>query len=141
MPGGVYTLGYAAPGAMQRLEYLMADPMMLLVDVRLVPRSRWYPQWNKVALVRRWGLRYTHQHCFGNINYRDRDKPIVLRGPHVQVEQSFAWAVSLLCAGYSLVLLCVCRDEQRCHRLMIANRLVELMNGGGEGDGALGGVG
>ena len=129
MVGRVYGVGCAAAGAMERVEQLMADPLMLLVDIRLVSRSRWYPQWNKRALKARWGTRYTHEHCLGNVNYRDPDLPVQLRAPRGSIQGT----VRLLQQGYSLLLLCVCAKEETCHRKVVAE-MIQQMWEAGEGD-------
>lgn len=125
MSGFLYTLGYAAPDAVAQLEQLMREPLMLLVDVRISPRSRWWPQWTKHALRATWGTRYSHEKRLGNLNYRDHTQPVVLCGPHP--EQAIAGAVTLLQQGYSLVLLCACRHEETCHRSLVAQLILEAL--------------
>lgn len=122
-PGQVYTLGYAAPGARERLEALMRDPRVLLVDIRYAARSRWYPAWNKKALKVRWGGRYTHEQRLGNVNYRHKGTPLQLLNP----EQSLAGAVLLLRRGHSLVLLCACANEETCHRKLVADLIMQRL--------------
>ncbi len=112
MTGHLYTLGYAAPDAEQQLATLMADPSTLLIDIRYSPRSRWQPQWNKKALQAAWGDHYVHVQALGNVNYRLPDAPIQL----LDADAGIQWAVETLQAGYSLILLCACRDYERCHR-------------------------
>jgi len=128
--GSLYTLGYAAPDAVAQLEQLMSDPTMLLIDVRISPRSRWWPHWTKQALRARWGTRYSHEKRLGNVNYRDHSQPVELCGPHP--EQAIAGAVTLLQHGYSLVLLCACRNEDTCHRTLVAHMIVETLCTGSE---------
>ena len=123
--GSLYTLGYAVPGAVAQLEQLMSNPLMLLVDVRISPRSRWWPHWTKQALRAKWGTRYSHEKRLGNLNYRDHTQPVVLCGPYP--EQAIAGAVALLQQGYSLVLLCACRNEDTCHRTLVAHMIVDAL--------------
>jgi uncharacterized protein (DUF488 family) len=125
MIGTIYTLGYAAAGAAEQLEALMADPQMLLLDVRLVPRSRWWPQWSKPQLRAKWGKRYSHEKQLGNVNYKDASQPVVFAGRHP--ERAIAGAVALLLQGYSLVLLCVCKEEESCHRLLVAQLIQQAL--------------
>lgn len=120
MPGQVYTLGYAADGAGGQLEQLMADPMMLLVDVRKEARSRWLHQWTKKQLTLRWGGRYVHVPQLGNVNYRDRNLPIELANPG----EGIPLVQSYLQNGYSVVLLCACMRYETCHRRVVAELLV-----------------
>ena len=121
----VLTLGYALSGAEEQLVALMAEPKTLLLDVRLVPRSRWWPQWCKPQLRARWGQRYSHEKQLGNDNYRDRTLPVMLHGPHP--ERAIAGAVALLLQGHRLVLLCACKDETTCHRTFVAQMIQEAL--------------
>lgn len=116
----VYTVGYAADDSAQLLEQVMSDPTMLLIDIRLVPRSRWFVQWNKKQLVERWGNRYRHERRLGNLNYKNRRKPIELR----DAAGGIAFLVELLQAGYSVVLLCACVQYETCHRKFVAELLL-----------------
>lgn len=127
LPGTLYTLGYATPGALAELEEVMQDESVLLIDIRLRAGSRWWPAWNKKQLRARWAGRYTHEKRLGNINYRDRSLPVVLHGPHI--EQAIEGAVSLLQVGFSLVLLCACKDYDTCHRKVVAEMIQHAMKG------------
>ncbi len=124
-PGILYTLGYAMPGAADELEQVMQDALVLLIDIRERAQSRWWPMWNKKQLREKWGSRYTHEKKLGNVNRRDRSLLIVLRGPHP--EQAIAGMVALLCHGYSLVLLCACKDYETCHRKVVAEMIQQAM--------------
>jgi len=111
----------AAPLAAELIEQLMGERSVLLIDIRYAARSRWFAQWNKSYLLKRWGARYTHERGLGNVNYRDRDKPVVLVNPGPAVEG----AVDLLTKGFSLVLLCACDGEHMaCHCREVV-RLIE----------------
>ncbi len=123
--GMLYTLGYAVPGSGDALEELMRASEVLLVDIRLRPRSRWWPVWNKKQLRERWGARYTHEKQLGNVNYRERSLPVQLVGPNV--EQAIAGLVALLEQGYSVVLLCACREYESCHRKVIAEMVLNAL--------------
>ena len=127
VPGTLYTLGYAAPGAVTELEEVMQDELVLLIDIRVRAGSRWWPVWNKKQLRARWAGRYTHEKRLGNVNYRDRALPVMLHGPNV--EQAIEGAVGLLQAGFSLVLLCACKDYDTCHRKVVAEMIQHCMKG------------
>lgn len=126
--GTLYTLGYAARGSAEVLKELMTSSEVLLVDIRLRPRSRWWPVWNKKQLRERWGSRYTHEKQLGNLNYRDRSLPVQLVGPHV--EEAIAGLATLLVQGYSVVLMCACRDYDTCHRKVVAEMVGAAIKGG-----------
>ena len=127
VPGTLYTLGYATPGAASELDEAMQDESVLLIDIRLRASSRWWPVWNKKQLRERWIGRYTHEKRLGNVNYRERSLPVVLHGPHV--EQAIEGAVVLLRQGYSLVLLCACKNYDSCHRKVVAEMIQHVMKG------------
>jgi hypothetical protein len=112
-------LGYAADGAAGQLEQLMADPAMLLIDIRMQARSRWMHQWTKKQLTLRWGGRYIHVPQLGNANYKDRNLPIELANP----EEGLPMVQSYL-QNYDVVLLCACVRYEMCHRRDVAALLV-----------------
>jgi uncharacterized protein (DUF488 family) len=114
--GRVYTLGYAAHGSVEQLAAYMRSPSMILVDIRLAPRSRWFPGWNKNQLQTCWGDRYRHVPALGNVHYKDRQKGIQLADAAAGV----AWVVDVLQQGYDVVLLCACVNEATCHRALVA---------------------
>ncbi len=111
--GTLYTLGYAEPNATERLETLMAQPRTAIVDIRSVPYSRWTASWNRRTLMHKYGpIRYHHVGELGNVNYNKPDLPIQLADPDVWVQK----CVKSLQQGWSLVLLCACKDYEQCHR-------------------------
>lgn len=127
--GVLYTFGYAGAGAGagDALDAVMLAPMMLLVDIRLRPQSRYWPVWNKKHLLARWGSRYTHEKQLGNVNYKNRSLPVQLCG--LRVEQAILGLVALLKQGYSVTLLCACRDFETCHRKVVAELIQHGMQG------------
>lgn len=111
--GELLTLGYTEQDAQQRLDDFMAQPDTGLVDIRYSPRSRWRPEFNQSALIERYGAaRYGHCKALGNVNYNKPGEPIKLSDPFAGVRM----VTYLLQGGRSLVLLCACKDYERCHR-------------------------
>ncbi len=120
--GEVYRVGTAAPSAAADVESLMLLPSMLLIDIRYAARSRWRPQWNTSALLARWGSRYTHERGLSNGNYKHNGKPLALVAPASSVEG----AADLLWKGYSLLLLCACReDDSECHCCLVSSLIAQ----------------
>jgi Active DUF488-N3 subclade len=117
--GTLYSLGYAAPSAACTLETLQALPGTLLVDVCMRPGSHRYPAWRAQALEGRYGERSVHVPAFGNVHYRTPGQPIQLADPEAGVR----WAIPLLHQGRNLVLLCVCKDDEQCHRKVVFDLL------------------
>src|SRR5262249_10979888 len=112
----IYTLGYAAKGAEARLAELMTKPMMILVDIRLSPRSRFHPAFQQTALVQCYPGRYHHVPTLGNLNYKDRAQGIQLVNPALGLATVRAW----LNRGYVVCLLCACANVETCHRATVA---------------------
>ena len=121
--GTLYTLGYASKSAPFILETLLSEPGTLLVDVRMHPGSHRYPEWRAKALERRYRERYVHIPAFGNVHYRTPGQSIQLADPEVGVR----WAIPLLHQGRNLVLLCVCKDYEQCHRKVVFDLLTQRL--------------
>ena len=120
----IYTLGYSGRTP-EQVEWAALLRSAVLVDVRLRPRSR-DPAWTAGRLRAALGDRYVHLRGFGNLNYRG-DGPIRLA--------DFAGALAELrdwldrTGGENVMLLCVCRDVETCHRRVVAERLAEALGG------------
>lgn len=115
----VRSLGYRQPGATTRLVTWLADPMTLLIDTRDTPRSP-IPGWNDDELRKKYGKQYHPAGAYlGNENHHKRGAPIAIRNPVVGI----ATLIRYLREGYSLVLLCGCREYERCHRKVIVDLL------------------
>lgn len=118
--GILYPFGYGAKGSKERLEQLMADETIRLIDIRFNPRSS-MSWWNDFALQRTWQDRYTKLGAFlGNINYKGG--PIKLVNPQVGVTQ----LLSILKKN-NVILLCACAQYTTCHRRIVCELLKEQM--------------
>ena len=143
----LYTLGYSGwriddiEATLQRLD-------AILVDVRMVPRSR-APIWNGTTLHKRLGERYVWLKEFGNRNYRGtvdqieiadfpagRERLAKLLGtlapPSATAIPSPAHATgptSAPATGRSVILLCGCPDVNQCHRKTLADWLAQSWQG------------
>ncbi len=124
MIGTLYTIGYADIEAAAQVERLMNQEHMLLVDIRLSPRSRWRPAWNRNALRTAYGERYAWEHRLGNLHYQDRTLDIVLAEGHMDAVREIA---KLLIAGASIILLCACKDARTCHRTLVAKLIQDAI--------------
>jgi hypothetical protein len=122
--GTIYTIGYAHPEATAQPDCLMRDPLVRLFDIRLQPRSRWCPQWNRAALSARYCCRYTWDSRFGNLYYQHPEHGIQLAEGHPGAIRE---AAPLLCEGTSLILLCVCKNARECHRSLIAKLIQDTL--------------
>lgn len=113
----VYTAGYSG----HTLAQLVAASKRLnavVLDIRLVPQSRWQPQWRQLSLGATLGDRYHHVHALGNKRYKD--------GPPVELVDVTAGIYDVkeyLDFGVSVILLCGCKDFDTCHRATVAREL------------------
>ena len=112
----VYTTGYLSGWTPDALAAAVVEHGAVLCDIRFMPRSR-VPGWNRAQLERLMGVQYRHLKSLGNQNYRGGEIDLVdLAGGLRQVETLFD---EFDC----VVLMCACRDLQRCHRRLVAEEL------------------
>ncbi len=116
--GKLIPFGYASPNSEERMVALMAaEEQALLIDIRYKPYSRWRPAWGNHALAHRWKARYQWEgNTLGNLNYHN-GQMIQLVAP----EQGVKRLVQRLVEGQTLVLLCACKEYERCHRKMVCD--------------------
>ena len=112
----LYTMGYTGWTPLQ-LNLLATEHDMTIVDVRISPRSR-VAHWNQRPLQANLGERYLHCPEMGNVHYRG-DGPIQLRDVHGGI----AKLTPLMARGQKLVLMCMCKKHDECHRLLVATEL------------------
>ncbi len=106
----VTTIGYRAEGAMEQVETLVREQDAMVLDIRTMPRSRYYPQWNRKPLEARFGLQhYDHLELLGNVNYRTPELPIQLQDAH----NGLLWLCVYL-QRRDVVLLCGCPHPLSC---------------------------
>src|SRR5215469_13506898 len=124
LPGRVIPFGYACDSSMTKLIRLMREEKAYIVDIRLAPQSRWHRAFNKAALAKRFPKRYMHMPELGNLHYRpeDREKGIKLANP----EQGIARLIKGLEKGYTLILLCACKNKG-CHRWEVITLLADAV--------------
>jgi uncharacterized protein (DUF488 family) len=119
----IYTLGYSGwkiedvEAALERLD-------AVLVDVRMVPRSRWAPLWNGAVLHNRLGDRYVWLREFGNRNYKGTFAEIEIADLPTG-EKRLREFLAKDATGKAVVLMCACRDINVCHRKVLAEWLAQ----------------
>ena len=111
----ILTIGYTEPDAQARIDEFLADENAALVDIRLQPRSHWQPAFNKSALEARYPAQYVHVEALGNVNYKDRARGIDL----LDAKRGISQLVYLIAQGYPVMLMCACKDYERCHRKVV----------------------
>ena len=118
----VYPIGYSSRYAMQRIDELMRQPNMLLIDTRYKPTS-WSPQWRKQTLECVYKKRYRWAGAYlGNVHVHT-DQPMELANPEPGVQQLCRY----LQQGYQLIILCQCTTYQECHRHLVIDLLLQAM--------------
>lgn len=134
---GVLTIGHSTHTIEAFITLLQAHAATLVVDVRIGPRSRHNPQFNKDLLpdaLNKAGLKYIHLPGLGGLRHAKRDSPNpgwhnasfrafadYMQTP--EFEQSLDELIQL--ASEELcVLMCAEAVPWRCHRSLIADALL-----------------
>jgi uncharacterized protein (DUF488 family) len=115
----IYTLGYSG-WKIEDVEAVLKRLDAILVDVRMVPRSR-APVWNGSAFHKRLGDRYVWLKQFGNRNYKGTFEEIEI----ADFPAGERRLREMTAGGKAVVLLCGCRDVNACHRKVLAERLAK----------------
>lgn len=132
----LWTIGHSTRPIAELLELLRAHEIVLLVDVRTVPRSRHNPQFNTDALAKSLaevGMRYQHSAQLGGLRKPKKDSVNTgwrnesFRGyaDYMQTEE-FRGALDRLMAdsrSQRTVIMCAEAVPWRCHRSLIADML------------------
>lgn len=115
----LYTAGYtgSSPALLRAWVHGLGAT---LLDIRLVQRSR-VPHWNGTALARLLGDAYLSLQELGNRTFRSGG-PVVLHDPTAALP-----IVAGVLERQPAILLCACRDWQRCHRSVAAAYLAEQL--------------
>jgi uncharacterized protein (DUF488 family) len=137
VPGRLWTIGHSTLTLERLVSPLEGHAIRLLCDVRTVPRSRRHPQFSADALARSLpdrGIEYRHLAGLGGWRHARRDSPntgwrnAAFRGyADYALTPAFADALGELCmlAGRRrTVVMCAEALWWRCHRRLIADRLV-----------------
>jgi uncharacterized protein (DUF488 family) len=137
VPGRLWTIGHSTLTLERLVSPLEAHAIGLLCDVRSVPRSRRHPQFSADALARSLpdrGIEYRHLAGLGGWRHARRDSPntgwrnAAFRGyADYALSPAFADALGELCTlaiRRRTVIMCAEALWWRCHRRLIADRLV-----------------
>lgn len=131
----LYTIGYQGAGLDQLIHCLRANDVHTLADIRFHPFSR-RPEFRQDALrraVEEAGLAYRHVKALGN---PPPSREAAMAGDEAAYRRLFRAHLDTAAARASLqavldwsqagpvCLMCLERDPEDCHRLMVAERLV-----------------
>lgn len=108
----IYTAGYSG-ASLAGLTKMALELDADVFDIRLQPWSR-IPDWRKPSLEEQLGSRYRHVGALGNVNYRS--------GP-IEIADLAQGIEAIAANPRPVILLCGCRDAQRCHRTVVGEHL------------------
>lgn len=113
----IETIGYAASDAEKRIAEFLKQEGAALVDIRKMPRSRYYWKFNEQHLRGLYPGQYIHIPQLGNVNYKpeDRAKGIQIADPEPGVKH----VAYLLEQGHPIMLMCACKNYENCHRKVV----------------------
>jgi uncharacterized protein (DUF488 family) len=116
----LYTFGYGGKDVPALLDLLatLEPPKAIVVDTRYRPYSR-NPTWAKGNLLGQLDSQYLHLPELGNVNYKGEGD--------IKIADLDAGGdkVGALLQVAPVVLLCVCKDVQFCHRKVVGEALAE----------------
>ncbi|NNM85353.1 MAG: DUF488 domain-containing protein [Phycisphaerales bacterium] len=130
----LYTIGHSTRSWREFTDLLLAWKIAELIDVRTVPRSRAFPQFNKdhmATALRRVGIEYKHIKELGGLRHTKKGsantgwRNASFRGyADYMQSQEFSQALAELNRRRRLHRACIMCSEAlwwRCHRRMIAD--------------------
>jgi uncharacterized protein (DUF488 family) len=133
----ILTIGHSTRTVDEFLELLKAYGVMLVVDVRTVPRSRHNPQFNKENLpntLKPQGVKYIHMPDIGGLRHPKKDsvnlawKNSSFRGyaDYMQTKEFTDNLLKLVALARENCLAIMCAEALpwRCHRNLISDALV-----------------
>jgi hypothetical protein len=129
----VFPIGYSHYRSAERVQELMQDDKMLLIDCRITPWSE-RPEWREESLRKQYGERYRSAGAFlGNamheINKKMRQAEGIWPAPQramIRIAQPALGIKGLtmyLDEGKDLILLCGCSQYENCHLHVIVELL------------------
>lgn len=135
MKNTVYTIGYTSFDQKQFIQVLKELDINCVIDVRSVPASSQFPQYNKSMfepLLKKEGIKYRNYTEFGA---RQEDRQYYSDSGYLDFEvysksSLFQKGISKVCQGmqmgFCFVLMCAEKDPINCHRsIMISKSFVE----------------
>jgi len=137
---GIYTIGFKGLAPEEFVDLLVENKIDLLLDVRFRPRSR-IPGFSKTKLsnlLSSKGIDYQHEQDLGT-------PPEILREvwrrggyyaegfkdyrPHLKTKVRTLKKVAKMISNKRTCLMSYERDNNRCHRTVVAEKLAELTGG------------
>lgn len=116
----IYTIGYSG-STIEDLRKFSRSLHATIVDVRMSPYSR-NADFKGENLRYELGDSYTHLAALGNVNYKGG--PIKIKNPHLGIDE----IERLLSKRPSVILMCMCKDHNICHRSNAADMISEALD-------------
>lgn len=112
----IYTLGYKNY-SFYEFKDLVIELDVMIVDIRFSPYTS-LPFWGKAALSEYFRDKYIHIKELGNINYNNCEEIKIkdISQGSIEIEKIFLVRDNIL-------LLCACKDIEKCHRKLVAEIL------------------
>jgi len=136
-PVRLWTVGHSNRTILELLAILASVPIAYVVDVRTLPRSRRYPQFDRDALaweLERVGIVYRHAPELGGLRKPRTDSVNTalrrdgFRGyaDHMQTAEFRAGVGRLIgeASGSTTTVLCAEASPEHCHRSLLADALI-----------------
>lgn len=133
----IYTIGHSTRPQRELIDILHHHGILLLVDVRTVPQSRYNPQFNRSELqiaIPQASIEYLHFPGLGGLRKATADSPNTgwkeggFRGfADYMLTSEFSLAVELLlrtAEGKRTAIMCAEASPQHCHRLLLSDAFV-----------------
>ena len=133
----IFTIGHSIRTIDEFVELLKNYAVILLIDVRTVPRSKHNPQFNKETLpntLKTQGIKYFHMPEIGGLRHPKRDsvnlawKNMGFRGyaDYMQTQEFTDNLLKIIALAREnrLALMCAEALPWRCHRSLISDALV-----------------
>lgn len=118
----IFTIGYAGIELPQFVEVLQRNGVTLLIDVRSVPRSRYFAAFNDTALSKelfKHNIRYEHWREFGARQLDYKYQTIANSEPFQKALQRLKNSRETIC------LMCAEIDPINCHRFILVGRYLD----------------
>ncbi len=133
----LFTIGYSGYEREGFASELLMRGVDLLIDVRSLPASRFYPEYDRAAIEKYLiGKGIQYRHMPEEFGARQDDPRYLCRDGYVDFElfaksQAFGRGVDFVCKeaqqGKVCVLMCAEKDAANCHRsILIARRFHEM---------------
>lgn len=118
----VFTIGYAGIELPQFIDVLQQNGVTLLIDVRSVPRSRYFAAYNDTVLSKelaKYQIRYEHWREFGARQLDYKYETIASSAPFQRALQRLKNSHETVC------LMCAEIDPINCHRFILVGRYLD----------------